>query len=67
MKSHVSIELNKQYCKACGICIDLCPKQVYVPGANGEPSIANSGCCILCGLCEQACPDMAIVVKEAGR
>jgi len=57
-----------EYCKSCGLCMDVCPKQVLAPGtktnAKGyfpvEP--AKQEACIGCGLCATMCPDIAIEI-----
>jgi len=48
------------WCKACGICIALCPKHVFDTGPDGKPIVARPQDCINCGTCEVMCPDFAI-------
>jgi 2-oxoglutarate ferredoxin oxidoreductase subunit delta len=48
------------WCKACGICIALCPKKVFDTGTDGKPIVARPQDCINCGMCEIMCPDFAI-------
>ena len=48
------------WCKACGICIALCPKHVFDTGTDGKPIVARPEDCINCGTCEIMCPDFAI-------
>ncbi|MEG2174808.1 MAG: 4Fe-4S binding protein [Oscillospiraceae bacterium] len=58
-----NFEINKKWCKGCGICVTLCPKQVL--GIQDEKvEIVNAEACIKCHLCEYRCPDFAIFVKE---
>jgi len=48
------------WCKACGICIALCPKQVFDTGRDGKPQVSRPEACVNCGTCEIMCPDFAI-------
>ncbi len=48
------------WCKACGICIALCPKHVFDTGPDGKPVVARPQECVNCGTCEVMCPDFAI-------
>lgn len=59
----LQFSLNRQYCKSCGICYGLCPKEVLAPDENGKPKVVNADACILCKLCEFRCPDFAIRVE----
>jgi len=58
----VKISVRKGWCKACGICIEFCPKDVLTPDHHGKPVPTNIDACIKCGLCELRCPDFAITV-----
>jgi 2-oxoglutarate ferredoxin oxidoreductase subunit delta len=60
----VKISVNREWCKACGICIEFCPKNVLVSDEQGKPNPINIDACIKCGLCELRCPDFAITVEE---
>ena len=65
-----SIRVNPDYCKGCGICIEFCPKKVYVFSKKYSkkgvktPVPVNVGECIGCRMCELMCPDMALDVSE---
>lgn len=56
--------IYRHWCKSCGICIALCPKQVYVKNEVGGPEIAQPDKCIGCLSCEIHCPDFAISIDE---
>jgi len=64
------IEINLDWCKTCGICIHVCPKNVFERSAElgrrgtRYPVAARPGQCIRCKVCELMCPDMAIAVQD---
>ena len=58
------IIVNESWCKACGICIHFCPKNVFDVKDNGSPVAERIGDCIQCMLCELRCPDFAIRVEK---
>jgi len=66
-KADVLVDL--ELCKACGICIALCPTKVFDAGDGGHAVAARPEDCTVCRLCEWHCPDFAIEVlaceKEA--
>lgn len=59
------LELTIGWCKACGICMQLCPRDVL-----GEAEVTKKVTLIApekcngCGLCELACPDYVFTVRE---
>ena len=59
----LQFDLNTSYCKSCGICYGLCPKEVLAADEEGRPTVVNRDACILCRLCEFRCPDFAIRVE----
>lgn len=61
-KEKVRIEVNKDWCKGCGICIAFCPTKVFDTLPDGKPKVARPEDCIQCMLCEIRCPDLAINV-----
>ena len=58
------ININLKWCKACGICVDLCPAQVLSKNEKGYPEVKDEKKCTKCKLCELRCPDFAIEIKE---
>lgn len=59
----VSIILLPERCKECGICIQMCPQQVFTAGFDDKPVIARGGACRGCRLCEYYCPDFAVRIE----
>ena len=57
-----SLVLNRQMCKKCGVCVELCPTQVFTTDGEGYPNPTNIEQCNQCKLCELWCPDYAIEV-----
>lgn len=60
------IVLNRDRCKACYLCVDVCPNQVLgtdekVNSLGYYPIKADEDKkCIGCAVCARVCPDMAI-------
>ena len=60
--SPVVIDLTT--CKACGICVGVCPQGVFDTDERGQPRGGTAGRLYLCMLCEWHCPDFAIAVRR---
>ena len=67
-KSPAKIEIIDANCKACDICVDVCPQNVLA--MEKDPTrwegyvvkIIDLESCTKCMLCEVECPDFAIKV-----
>ncbi len=62
------IVIDKERCKACNICMSVCPKKLIHPSASVNSRGLNyAECddknheCIGCAICAHSCPDVAIV------
>lgn len=60
-----TIVIDPALCKACGICIGLCPRTVLTAGRDGLAEAEHPDACTACRSCELHCPDFAITVHES--
>lgn len=64
-KKKAKIEINRDLCKGCGICVAFCPKEVLELNEYEKATVKGLDDCNACGLCELRCPDIAIEVTTA--
>jgi len=64
-KDGMSIYIDYDWCKACDICIEFCPKEVYDYSALGQPVTSRPEDCTLCMICVHRCPDFAITIEPS--
>ncbi len=57
------IEIYKDLCKGCALCVDFCPTNV-LGLENNLAIVKNLDACNGCQLCDNRCPDFAIQVFE---
>jgi ferredoxin len=62
LKNVVKLSLDKEKCIGCGMCIDVCPHNVYKI-ENKKAEIIDINACMECGACKINCPVGAIDVK----
>jgi len=70
--ANVPVWVDESRCKACDICVSVCPAGVLAMGL--EPSstlgamvrVEHPESCTGCNNCELSCPDFAIFVAEKG-
>ncbi len=69
-EDRVEINIDRELCTGCGICIKFCPKEVLGESddlnqyGNYFAEVMDINECIVCRRCELYCPDFAIEVKE---
>lgn len=62
-KTKVKTLIDPHSCKKCGICVGLCPQNVFKINERGEVMVAQLERCKACGICESLCPDYAVMVE----
>lgn len=63
LKNVVTLELNEIKCTGCGMCLDVCPHNVFK--MNGKSAlIVDRDACMECGACSQNCPAGALRVQS---
>jgi NAD-dependent dihydropyrimidine dehydrogenase PreA subunit len=63
LKNVVSLQLDPQKCNGCGMCLTVCPHQVFAL-INKKSSIVNRDQCMECGACKTNCQNQAIEVRS---
>ena len=65
------IEINKDRCKSCYLCVTTCPKGLIKKSDNtnrlGDYLVEfddKNNECIACAMCAKRCPDIAISVYK---
>jgi ferredoxin len=62
LKNVVTLQLAAGKCTGCGMCLDVCPHEVFT--MNGAHAlIRNRDACMECGACSRNCPAGAISVQ----
>jgi 2-oxoglutarate ferredoxin oxidoreductase subunit delta len=71
VKQEIQVSPNKKlvvtvsWCKACGICIEMCPRQVLgAEEVTQKVILIAADKCNGCGLCELTCPDYVFTIQE---
>ena len=58
----LKLEINRDWCEGCGICVKYCPTQVLELDSRDKSVAVRPDDCICCKMCELRCPDLAIEV-----
>ena len=51
--------IDKERCTSCGLCVDICPDKILIPGDGGVVTVMADSC-MGCGHCYAVCPVEAI-------
>ena len=63
LKNVVTLELNKDKCKGCEMCTQVCPHEVFTMKEH-KAVIQDLDSCMECGACAKNCPFSAIKVDS---
>ncbi len=63
LRNVVTLKLNREQCIGCGMCLDVCPHQVFRKEAK-KVVINDLDGCMECGACQRNCPAGAISVRQ---
>lgn len=58
------IQIDKNLCKKCNICVELCPKEVFAAAEMGMPQVRYEDACTRCLTCELHCPEYALEIEK---
>ena len=63
LRNVVTLKLNEEKCTGCGMCINVCPHEVFLI-KGGKAQIVDEDSCMECGACAKNCLFSAISVKS---
>lgn len=58
----VTLRFFEEKCQNCGLCIEVCPQEVFLFN-RGRVEVARRDGCMECGACQRNCPAGAIAVR----
>jgi len=62
LRNVVTLKLNEENCTGCGMCVNVCPHEVFLI-KGGKAHIIDIDSCMECGACAKNCSFSAIEVK----
>jgi NAD-dependent dihydropyrimidine dehydrogenase PreA subunit len=62
LKNVVTLDLSPEKCIGCGLCLEVCPHDVFFLG-TGKAALRERDACMECGACARNCPVEAITVR----
>ena len=63
LKDVVTLKLDQQKCTGCGMCLEVCPHEVFKMNTK-HVEIRDRDACMECGACSRNCPFEAISVQS---
>ncbi|MEW6334622.1 MAG: mercury methylation ferredoxin HgcB [Thermodesulfobacteriota bacterium] len=62
LKDVVTLKLDQEKCTGCGMCLEVCPHEVFKMNTR-HVEIQHRDACMECGACSRNCPFDAITVQ----
>ena len=62
LKNVTTLALDEKKCVGCGLCLMVCPHEVFVLSSK-KAAIKAKDACMECGACQMNCPENAISVN----
>ena len=62
-KKSFLVKLKGEWCKACGICVELCPTGTLQSNDDGVAYVQDTTTCIGCKSCLLHCPDFCFDIE----
>jgi len=62
LRNVVTLKLDIEKCTGCGMCIEVCPHEVFKMNTR-HVEIRHRDACMECGACSRNCPFDAIAVQ----
>jgi NADH:ubiquinone oxidoreductase subunit F (NADH-binding)/NAD-dependent dihydropyrimidine dehydrogenase PreA subunit/(2Fe-2S) ferredoxin len=63
-KKLIKYRVTAEKCKACSLCVKVCPSHVITGGSKGVPALIHEEKCVRCGACLEKCPTKAISICD---
>lgn len=63
LKGVATLRLDPEACLGCGMCLAVCPQQVFAM-EHGKARILEQDACMECGACMMNCPTKAVWVQS---
>ena len=65
------VTFNTDFCKGCGLCVEVCPRKILVISrdkinkkGHNPAEITDQSKCIASAFCATMCPDCVITVEK---
>ncbi|MFX4262763.1 mercury methylation ferredoxin HgcB [Pelotomaculum propionicicum] len=62
LKNVVTLEMDRGKCTGCGMCVEVCPHEVFRIEYK-KALIGDRDACMECGACAKNCPASAVSVQ----